>query len=121
MAYLGAIFALGKNLGAGLGHEDSVFELGGETSVPGSYGPVIFGVEFRESGTGIDHRFDGKAHACEESVLLAFSIWEVGDVRVLMEATPESVTDVFANDRKPPLGRFRDDVVTNDAYGAPRF
>lgn len=89
--------------------------------LPGSYGPVVFRVEFGETSTGVDHRFDGKAHARQESVLLAFSIWEVGDVWVLMEAAAESMSDVFANDRKTPLGRFGDDIVTDNADGASRF
>lgn len=121
MADLRAIFALRKNFGSRFCHEDSVLELGGEASVAGTYCPIVFCVKFRESSTGIDHRFDGKAHACKESVLLALAIWEVGDVWVLMEATPESVTDVFANYRKSPLGRFSDDVVADDAHRAARF
>lgn len=98
-----------------------MFELGGETSVAGSHGPVVFRVEFGETSTGVDHRFDGKAHARQESVLLAFSIREVGDVRVLMKASAEPVSDVFANDRKSPFGSFGNDVISDDANGASRF
>lgn len=65
-----------------------MFELGGEASVAGSYGPVVLRVEFGKPCTRIDHRFYGKAHAGEESVLLAFSVREVGDVWVLMEPAP---------------------------------
>jgi len=116
-----SIFALCEYFRSRFRHEDGVFELGGESSVAGSYGPVVFRVEFGETSTGVDHRFDGKAHARQESVLLAFSIGEVGDVWVLMEPAAESVSDVFANDRKTPLGRFGDDIVTDNADGASRF
>ena len=53
----------GKNLGSGFGHQDSVFKLSREAAVAGSNRPVVAGIEFRKACTGIDHRFDGKAHA----------------------------------------------------------
>lgn len=116
-----SIFALCEYFRSRFRHENGVFELGGQSSVAGSYGPVVFRVEFGETGTSIDHRFDGKAHSGQESVLLAFSIREVGDVGVLMEPSAKSMSDVFANDRKSPLGSFGDDIVTDDADRASGF
>jgi len=98
-----------------------MFELGGESSISGSYCPIVLGVEFGETGTGVDHRFYREAHTGEESILLAFAIWEVGDVWVLMEPAPEPVADVLANDRESPLGSFGNDIVADDADGASRF
>lgn len=62
MTYFGAVFALGQYFRSRFRHEDRVFELGGESSISGAYGPIVLGIEFGETGTGVDHRFDGKAH-----------------------------------------------------------
>lgn len=69
MISLGAVFGQGQNFGALFGHEDGVFELGGETAIFGSDGPVIAFVENGEAGFLVDHRFDGEAEAGEKAFL----------------------------------------------------
>src|SRR5262249_1701488 len=57
-----SVLRLGKDLGAGVGDEDGVLELGGPTLVLGGDGPAV-GPDVVRDGAERDHRLDGEGHA----------------------------------------------------------
>jgi len=58
-----SLFALGEDFWAAFGHQDGVFKLGGKLAVLGPDRPFVFDIEFGESRSDVNHRFDGEAHA----------------------------------------------------------
>lgn len=118
MAAFRSGWALRQDLWAILSHQDSVFELGGELSIFGSHRPVVGSVEFGKARTDVDHRFDREAHTGEQAFLAALAIGNVRNVRVLVEPLAQPVADIFADHGEPSLGRFSNDIVADDTYGA---
>src|SRR5438128_869295 len=54
--------ALRKNLAAGFGDSDRMFELGRERAVAGDGGPAVV-EQFYVGAADVDHRLDGEDHA----------------------------------------------------------
>lgn len=121
MAHSGAVLGLGQNLRPLFCHQDRVFELGRQASVSGSDGPIVLGVKFRESSTGVNHRLDGETHSGKQSFLTALAVGNVRDVGILMKSSTETVSDVLANDRESPLIGFFNDVIPDHTHRTTRF
>jgi hypothetical protein len=110
--------ALGQDFRSIFSHENRVFELSGQLSIASRHGPVIASIKLCESRSNIDHRLNGKTHTGQNSILSTLTIGKVWNVRILMESTTESVSDVFLHDGKSVPRSFRDDSITDHADGA---
>jgi hypothetical protein len=82
-----SVFRLSQDLRSSFGHENRMFELGGQSAIPCAYCPIVFGVEFGKASSCVDHRFNRKAHAWKQPLLTALAVREVGDVGILMKSS----------------------------------
>ncbi len=91
------------------------------TSVLGANGPAVALVTARVPSAAVDHGFDRKTHSRIESVDATLSVGEMGDRRVEVKLSPQSVADVFANNGETTSVGFGDDGLANRADAAARF
>lgn len=120
VAFFGTVLGFGEDLGTLFRHQDRVLELGGRTTVFGSNGPAILFIAFGVAGACVDHGLDGEAHSREQPVDATLSIREVGNRRIQVELSPQTVTDVFADNRESSAMSFGGDRFADGGDSAAR-
>ena len=124
MPFSWAVVTLGQDFGTVFGHHHGVFELCRRVSVFGADRPTIGFVTACITRSGIDHRFNGKAHAGEQSIDAALAVGKVGDRWIQVELFSQPVTDVFTHDGEAtPMGFGHDGFADprDGASGRERF
>jgi len=82
-----------------MGDSHHVLEVGGQCPVRGHRRPVV-GKDSNRRPARIDHRFDRQNHPLLEHRSVSL-LTEVGDLRLLVELTPNAVTHKLSNHRIP--------------------
>lgn len=78
------------------GDQDRMLILGGQAAIRGFYGPAVTLVQFYVALAGVDHRFDGQAHARFQDFASAGAA-VMQNLWVFMEAGADAVTAVLAD------------------------
>lgn len=97
-----------------------MFELCRRPAVFGSDRPPVGFVATGIASSGVDHRFDRKAHAGIQSIDTALSIRKMGNRGIQVELLSESMTDVFPHNGKASPMSLRDDRFADGGDGASR-
>jgi hypothetical protein len=82
-----------------------MFELSRQSTIASAHCPVIDRIQLGETAFLVDHRFNREAQARKQSLLPTLAIRHVWDIGVLMKATPQTVADILADDRKATFVR----------------
>lgn len=120
MAFFGPQLCVRQDFRAIFGHQNRVLELCAWLSVFGSNGPAVCFVQASKARPGVDHRLDGKGDSRKKAIRAALAIGEVRDRRILVEHTPQAVSDIFADDGKAAFVGFWDNGVTDLAHRTAR-
>lgn len=118
VAFLRAFFRLREDFRTLFGHQNGVFKLRRQSTIPCANGPVVFLVERRETGLLIDHRFDSKTKPWQQSFLSRSLIGDVRYVGILVESFPKAMAHILFDDRKAATVGERNNGFSNQTYGA---
>ena len=116
MPALRPVFGERHDLRAVLSHQYRMLKLSRHFAIKRADGPTIFRIRNTTRCSGIDHWFDGKAHAWVQAFLTRLTSWNVWDVGPLVEFHTDAMANVLVHDAEAII--FSD--IVNDCFANHR-